>query len=127
MLSQQYLSIFYLWPFFAVLLFVRSPMYVCFNMAYHQTCCPLGGLCHIFLQDIHVLAFHGPNRWKIIIDQVIAKNWKGFWHDQVLIIQITRGHFFLHRESCCSWCRGKFNLFLFYLYIFFNKSKRCMC
>ena len=27
--------------------------------------------------------------------------------------------FFFHVESCSSWCRGKFNLFLFYLYIMF--------
>ncbi|KAL6322904.1 hypothetical protein AAG906_021038 [Vitis piasezkii] len=32
------------------------------------------GLWHIFLQDIHVLALHGPNGLKIIIDQIIAKN-----------------------------------------------------
>ena len=24
---------------------------------------------------------------------------------------------FFHGESCSSWCRGKFNLFMFYLYI----------
>ena len=70
------------------------------------------------LQDINVLALHGPNRWKIIIDQIKAKNWKGFWHGQVLIIQINLDHFFfLQGESCSSWCRGKFNLFMFYLYI----------
>ena len=27
--------------------------------------------------------------------------------------------FFFHGESCSSWSRGKFNLFLFYLYIIF--------
>ena len=53
----------------------------------------LGGLWHIFLQDINVLALHGPNGLKIIIDQIIANNFKGFWHGQVLIIQITLGHF----------------------------------
>ncbi|KAL6322882.1 hypothetical protein AAG906_021016 [Vitis piasezkii] len=31
-------------------------------------------LWQIFLQDIHVLVFHGPNGLKIIIDQIIAKN-----------------------------------------------------
>ena len=46
------------------------------------------------MQDINVLALHGPNWWKIIIDQIIAKNWKGFWHGQVLIIQIIVGHFY---------------------------------
>ena len=60
---------------------------------YHQTCWPLGGFSHIFLQDIHVLALRGPNGSKIIIDPIIAKNWIGFWHGQVLIIQITLGHF----------------------------------
>ena len=44
------------------------------DIAYHQTCCPLGGLWHIFLQDILVLALHGPKGGKIIIDEIIAKN-----------------------------------------------------
>ena len=37
--------------------------------------------------------------------------------------------FFLHGESCISWCRGNFNLFLIYLCIIFfiYKFKRCMC
>ena len=70
MLSRQYLNIHYLWPLLAVLLFVCLPTDVCFNIADHQTCCPLGGFCDIFLQDIHVLAFHKPNGWKIIIDQI---------------------------------------------------------
>ena len=35
--------------------------------------------------------------------------------------------FFLHVESCRSRCCGKFNLFLFYLYIFLYKSKSFMC
>ena len=44
-----------------VLLFICSPTYLCSNIAYHQTCWPLEGLWHIFVQDIHVLALHGPN------------------------------------------------------------------
>ena len=128
MFSRPYISIPYLWPLLIILLFLCSPTYLYFNIADHQTCWPLAGLWQIFMQDIHVLVFHGPNGWKIVIDQIIAKNWKGFWHGQVLIIQITLGQFFLHGESCSSWCRGNFNLFLFYLYIiFFYKSKRCMC
>ena len=127
MFSRQYLNIRYLWPLLAVLLFVCSPTYVCFNIAYHQTSWPLGGLCHIILQHIHVLAFHWPNGWKIIMDQIIAKNWKGFWHGQVLIIQITLGNFFLHVESCSSRCRGKFNLFLFIYTFFLYKCKSFMC
>ena len=83
---------------------------------------------HIFLQDVHVLTLHGPKGWKIIIDQIIAKNWKGFWHGQVLIIQITPTHFFSSWESFSSWCRGKFNLFLFYLYIiFFYINLKVLC
>ena len=39
-------------------------------------CWPLGRLWHTFLQDIHVLVLHGPNAWKIMIDQMIPKNWK---------------------------------------------------
>ena len=35
-------------------------------------------LAHI-LQDIHVWAIHGPNGWKIIIDQITANNWEEFW------------------------------------------------
>ena len=120
MFSWPYISIPYLWPLIVVLLFVCSPTYLCFNIAYHQTCWPLGGLCHIFLQTIHVLAFHGPNGWKIIIDQIIAKNWKGFWPSQVLFIQITLGHFLFSWKSCSWWCRGKFNFFFihfFYIYL----------
>ena len=94
MFSWPYISIPYLWPLLVVLLFVFSTTYLCVNKADHQTCRPFGGLWHIFLQDIHVLALHGPNGWKIIIDQIIAKNWKGFWHGQVPIIQITLGHCF---------------------------------
>ena len=31
--------------------------------------------------------------------------------------------FFLHGESCSSWCRGNFNLFLTYLFDFFINLK----
>ena len=119
MFSWPYISIPYLWPLLIVLLFICLPTYLCLNIADHQTCRHLGGLWPKFLQDINVLALHVPNRWKIIIDQIKAKIWKGFWHGQVLIIQITLGHFFLLGKSCSSWCYGKFNLFLFYLYILF--------
>ena len=125
MFSRLYISIRYLSPLLAILLFVCSLMYLCFNIADHRTCGPLGGLWLIFLHDIHVLALHGPNGWKIIIDQIKAKNWNGFSHGQFLIIQITRGHFFLHEECSSSWCCGKFNLFPFYLYIiYFYQFKR---
>ena len=127
MFSWLYISIPYLWPLLAVLLFVCSPTYLCFNIAYHQTCWPLWGLWHIFLQDIHVLALHGPNGWKIIIDRIIAKNWKGFWHGQVLIIQITVGHFFSSWGICSYWCRGNFNLFFIYLYIIFFINRKDVC
>ena len=123
MFPRPYISIPYLSPLLVVLLFVCSPTYLCFNIADHQICGPLGGHWHIFLQDIHVLALHGPNGWKVII----VKNWNGFWHGQVLIIQITLGHFFLHGASCSSWCRRKFNLFMFYLYIIFFINLKDAC
>ena len=123
MFSRPYISIPYLPPLLAILLFVCSPTYLCFNIGDHQTCGPLEGHWLIFLHDIHVLALHGPNGCKIIIDQNKAKNWNGFCHGQVLIIQITRGHFFLRGECSSSWCCCKFNLFLFYLYIFFINLK----
>ena len=118
----------YLWPILGVLLFISSPTYLCFNIAYHQMCWRLGGLWYIFLQDIHILALYGLNGWKIIIDQIIANNWKGFWHDQVLIIKITLGHFFSSWGILWSWCCGKFNLFMFYLYInFFYINLKDIC
>ena len=46
------------------------------------------------MQDIHAFSLDGPNGRKIILDLIIAKNGKGFWNGQVLIIQITLGHFF---------------------------------
>ena len=127
MFPWPYINIPYLWPLLVVLLFVYSPTYLCFNVADHQMCGPLRGLWHIFPQDIHVLALHGPNGWKIKIIQIIAKKWKGFWHGQVLIIQITLGHFFLHGESCSSWCRCNFNFFFIYpLFFFINLKDVCV-
>ena len=35
--------------------------------------------------------------------------------------------FFLHGESCSSWCCGKFNLFMFYLYIIFFINLKDAC
>ena len=127
MLSWEYINIHYLCPLLVVLLFVCSPTYVCFNIAYHQTCWPLRGLCLIFLQDIHVLSLHGPNWWKIIIYQIIAQNWKGFWHCHVFIIQITLGHFLSSCESCSSWWFGKFNFFLFYYTFFIYINLKVLC
>ena len=60
------------------------------------------------------------------INQIIAKKWKGFWHGQVLIIQITLGHFFLHGESCSSWCRCNFNFFSFIHFFFINLKDVCV-
>ena len=106
MFSWPYISIPYLWPLLIVLLFVFSPTYLYLNIANHQTCSPLGGLWQIFMQGIHVLVFHGPNGLKIKVDHIIAKKWKRFWHGQVLIIQITFGHFLFSceiLESMMSW------------------------
>ena len=60
MFSRPYISIPYLSPLLTVLLFIYSPTYLYFNIGGYQTCGPLGGLWHIFLQDIHVLALHAP-------------------------------------------------------------------
>ena len=111
MFSWPYISIPYLWPLLVVLLFVFSTTYLCVNKADHQTCRPFGGLWHIFLQDIHVLALHGPNGWKIIIDQIIAKIEKGFDMAKFPLFKLHLVIVFSHGKSCCSWCRGKFNLF----------------
>ena len=54
--------------------FLCSPTYLYLNIADYQMCWPLGGLWQIFLQDIHVLVFHGPKGLKILIDQIITKN-----------------------------------------------------
>ena len=127
MFSWPYISIPYLSPLLVVRFFVRSPTYLYFNIADHQACGPLGGLWHIFLQDIHVLALHGPNGWKIIIVQIIAKNWKGFWHGQVLLIQITLGHFFFMGNLVAHDVMASLIYLCFIYTLFFFKSKRYMC
>ena len=127
MLSQKYLNIRYLWPLLVVLLFVCSPTYVCFNIAEYQTCWPLGGFSHIFLQDIHVIAFHEPNEWKIIIDQFTAKNWKGFLQGQVLIIQSTLGHFFFCMWNLVAQDVVASLIYFFFIHTFFLINPKVLC
>ena len=59
--------------------------------------------------------------------QIIANNWKGLCMAKFSLFKLPLVSFFLHVESCSWRCRGKFNLFLFYLYIFLYKSKSFMC
>ena len=129
MFSWPYVSIPYLWPFLAILLFVCSPMYLCFNITYHQTCWPLEGLWHIFLQYIHVLALHGPNGWKIIIDQIIAKKLKR-------VLACLSSHysnypwsFFFFKGNLLAHDVMAILLYFWFIYtlVSFYKSKRCMC
>ena len=93
-------------------------------------CWPLGGLWHIFRQDKHVLALHGPNGCKIIIGQIIPKNEKGFWHCQVLIIQITLGHSFSSwgvLQLMMSWqFYFIYDLFMHCFFFYINLKNVCV-
>ena len=54
---------------------------------------------------------------------------KGFGMSKFSLFKLPLFIFFLHEESCSSWCHENFNLFMIYLYnnFFFYKSKICMC
>ena len=127
MFSRPYISIPYLSPLLAILPFVCSPTYLCFNIGDHQTCGPLEGHWLIFLHDIHVLALHGPNGCKIIIDQIKAKNWNGFCHGIVLIIQITLGHFFLFMWNVVAHDVVASLIYFYFIYTFFFINLKDVC